>query len=827
MKRPLQRFLALVLVLCCMAGLVQPAAATGKALPAEHFQVHMVNTSGADFLGSFLKWGSSVFVEVGTLKAMHVDVEACYSDGGDSILVYRKMQPENTILPNQEVQVFEFPLDKTISNDKGVFVPFLVTMEVLGLNPIVDEAGSRLLITNASNISQLAVVMEDIYKESCYNMRYWKDSENYRWDVAFAEMVGAIRDLSLISFVTGETTYEGYQEAFAQLIMPQDKKDVAFSTGTNETLGTMNTFFSLADGVADFALDELELDLMGDLKDTYKAVFGLVEGVTTTNEVLDIEDQIELVAYFQAAREAEETIIRGLKEIMTETPGISDEMDSALTEVMDTYESGDPLWLQVIDNLGSKTLGSVENLTKELIPHSYLFDVGNEITNFYAGTGDQVDAITQASRFLDIQTCCQQVFDEVLPSYKTVMGEGKGQFLQIMYDVTNLYLLAGINAQEAMAQLDDMKGATGYSLKRLKQEQERMAQFSEADIRFYENINAAQEWLLSLKTTAKPAKDLGTPTQLSLDTLSDLPTFITITWESEVDGKPMDIYANITGALDDGTTVYRAPTEGEYITKSGRVATHYDYGTWIDLEILRNDAVLDVAVEYGDVMPFDAPSYTEANVDIHIYNPLGTIAVIAANPAESRFADSPYMVDLQYFLLRAGTGIDFLTFQLDHGTFKSLSGVYVPETTPEEYFQKKDTAKEAPADPELIEKSFVATKSGDRLYEYYTVDGQLQYSERYNSDGYKLEYRWFDNGECTAYTQWTYNERNHLTRIRYMNVMDPDVVQMDFKNTYSGTKLQKVALYNVAGTKLGEGATAADAADAVGMRILVEESLPK
>ena len=60
-----------------------------------------------------------------------------------------------------------------------------------------------------------------------------------------------------------------------------------------------------------------------------------------------------------------------------------------------------------------------------------------------------------------------------------------------------------------------------------------------------------------------------------------------------------------------------------------------------------------------------------------------------------------------------------------------------------------------------------------------------------------------------------------------MNVMDPDVVQMDFKNTYSGTKLQKVALYNVAGTKLGEGATAADAADAVGMRMLVEESLPK
>lgn len=826
MKKQLQKFLALILVLCCILGLAQPVAAAPKDLPAEHFQASFVSGSGTAIPGNFLKRGSAVYVELGTLKAMGNDIDACLSESGRSVYIYRTMQTGSTLSPNPDVQSIEFPIDNTLISDQGIYVPFSVTLEALGLNPLVDKKNQQLVIVNAGNIAQLAVVMEEIYQEACYNMRYWKDSENYRRDVGFAEMVGAIRDLSLISFVIGKTTYEGYREAFAKLIMPQDKEDVEFSTGTNETLGTMSTFFSLAEGVADFALDELELDLIGDLKDTYDAVFGLVEGVTTANEVFDVEGQIELIAYFQAAREAEESTIRALKEIMTETPGISDEMDSALKEVMDTYESGDPLWLQVIDKLRSKALGFAENRLKELIPQSYLFDVGNEITNFYIGTGDQVAATAQASRFLDIQTCCQQVFDEVLPSYKIAMGAGKGEFLQIMYDVTNLYLLAGIQAQEAMSQVDGLKGTTEYSINRLKKEQARMAQFSELDIQAYANYDIAENWLASLKKSA--AVQQGAPKKLSVSTLSTMPTFVTITWESEVEGRRMDMTANISGTLDDGATIGRG-SDGDYIANSELVASNYHYGKWIDLKLLRNDAVMDVVIEYGNVMPFDAPSYAEANVEIHIYNPLGTIAVIAADPEKSAFAGSHYLVDLQYFLLRGGTGVNFFTFQLDHGELKSLHSEYVPDTTPDEYInQKKDRPASDPTEaPELIRKSLIATKSGDRLDEYYTPDGQLQYSERYNTAGYKLEYRWFDNGECTAYTHWTYNSNNHLTRIRYMNVMEPDVVQMDFENTYSGAKLQKVTLYNVAGTKLGEGTTAADAADAVGMRMLVEESLPK
>ena len=824
-KRPL-RLLALVLVLCCIVSQIQLVSAVSSKLTTEQFQAPFVSTSGTAALGNFLKQGSSVYVELGTLQAMGSDVEVCLSESGQSFCVYRQMQTGTTLSPSQDVRSIEFPIDDTLVNNKGVFVPFTMTMEVLGLNPIVDEAGQQLIIINAGNVDQLGGIMEDIYEEACYNMRYWKDSENYRRDVAFAEMVGAIRDLNLISFVSGKTTYEGYQEAFAQLIMPQDKADVDFSTGTNETLGMINTLFSVADGVADFALEELELDLMGDLKDTYETVFGLVNAVTTSNEVLAVDDQIELIAYFQAAREAEEAIIRGLKEIMTETPGISKKMDSALQKVMATYEENDPLWVQVIDSLGSKTLGSVENLLKEYIPQSYLFDVGNEITNYYMGTGDQVAATAQASRFLDIQTCCQQVFDEVLPSYKTTMGQSKGEYLQIMYDVTNLYLSAGIHAQKAMSQVDELKDSTNYSIQRLKEEQALLAQFSETDIQSYANYEKAKEWLLSVKNVSASAKKLESPKLASVSSLPDMPTFITITWESEVDGIEMDLTANITGTLDDGTSVRRAASEGEYITSSGRVATHYDYGQWIELEVLRSDAVLDVMIDYGDVNPFTAPSYAEANVDIHIFNPLGTIAVIAANPEESTFAGSPDMVSTDYFLLRGGTGVYFFAFQLDHGNLKGLSGEYVLESAPEESLQQgSDVA--GTVSQELIRKSFTATKSGNRLDEYYTSNGQLQYSERYNPDGYKLESCWFDNGECTAYTQWTYNENNHLTRIRYKNIMEPNVVQMDFQNTYSGNKLKKVALYNVAGKLLGEGATAADAADAVGMRMLVEESLPQ
>lgn len=832
MLKQFHKFIAFILIFCCLIGTAQPAIASENNSAPTIFQAHLISEDGFEILGSFLKDKSQIFIELGTLKAMSNDINIYHNSSDGSISIYRTIHPGDTLISNPDKRTASFPKDRILTSDEGTYVPFAYTMETLRLNPIVDKKNEQLIITTAKDMDQLGLIMEEIYTDACYNMRYWKDSKNYRFDVGMAEMVSAIRDLSLISFVSGDSTKKSYQEAFAQILMPQDAKEVDFSTGYNETLGLMNTFFSLSKDVAGFSEDYLDIDLMGDLKDTYDIVFDLVGSYTTANETLKIEDQIELATYFHVARESEESIIRALDYISPKTHSVSKKMEKALKKVMKAYNKKDPLWLQVANNLGDQMLGRVENLIKEKIPHSYAFDIGNNITDFYCNTGKQLSATIQASRFLDIQTCCQMVFDDVLSNYKGTMGEAKGEWLQIMYDVTNLYLLAGLRAQEAMSQVDkDLKAATSYSIKRIKEEQDRMAQFTTTDIQSYKNYEDAENWLFSLEGTSLTSDEFFAPQQISTDNLSDMPIFITITWESEVDGRPMDMDANITGTLDDGTSVFRAPTEGEYITNSGRVASHYYYGKWIDLEIFRRDAVLDVVVEYGHVMPFDAPSYSEANVDIHIYTPEETIAIIAANPETSTFAGSPYIVDLESFLLRAGTGVWFFGFRFDHGSFQSLANEYVPETTPDEYFeQSSDTSStdsDPIANPELDQKSLIVTDSKDRIEEFYTADGQLQYSERYNSDGYKLEYRWYDNGECTAYTHWTYNEKNHLTRIRFMNVMDPDVVQMDFKNIYSGNQLQKVELYNVAGTLLGEGATAADAADAVGMRMMVEESLPK
>ena len=154
---------------------------------------------------------------------------------------------------------------------------------------------------------------------------------------------------------------------------------------------------------------------------------------------------------------------------------------------------------------------------------------------------------------------------------------------------------------------------------------------------------------------------------------TDGPLMIDILWQASVDGMPMDIAASVTGTLDDGTEFFLAPDAAECVTPSGTVITQDDHGDWLRLMIGRHDAVMDVTVEYGDVMPFGAPSYLDANVEIQIYDSEENIlAVIAANPDACVYTDSPFLIDTAPYYHRGGTGVWYYSFRLDHGVVKSV-----------------------------------------------------------------------------------------------------------------------------------------------------------
>ena len=172
---------------------------------------------------------------------------------------------------------------------------------------------------------------------------------------------------------------------------------------------------------------------------------------------------------------------------------------------------------------------------------------------------------------------------------------------------------------------------------------------------------------VSLTAAETPAENTQWPYS------TDVPLMIRILWYREVNGKPMDIAATITGTLDDGAEIYPSPTEGEYTSQSGPVALYSHYSDEIELEILRHDAVIDVTVEYGDVMPFDLPSYLDANVEIQIFSDSEyPVAVIAANSDACVYTDSPYLVDVSPFYHRGATGVWYYSFRLDHGVLKSV-----------------------------------------------------------------------------------------------------------------------------------------------------------
>lgn len=831
MKRCFQKILALVLALCCLLGSIPLSAA--EELPQELVDAPIVTTDKNHIIGRFLKEGGMVFVSAETLKQMAPGTVVQRTEDGYDFLIGRSVPLEDGQIRDSEWVGALLPLENARYVDGAAFVPFLTAMDWLRLNPVVvgepdvnADTGivaaadgyeqGWLAMLEAGDVHELGFIMEDIFSDPSLCMRYWKESESYRRDVFLAEAISALRDLSLFSFVSGESTLESYQDAFAKLIKPQSEEEVDFSTGADESLGMLNTLFAIGEDVGPAILKALDLNAPSVLKTAYKAVSAAVDGVVLLNESLGIDEKLELFAYADAMRQAEETILRGLREIASQAPGVSQSMADALANVLESYDGGLPLWEQSFQDVQGESISTVESLLTDLLPHSYLVTIGNSLTTFFLDTGNQLEATANASRFLDIQTCCEQLFEEFLPRYQDAAREGKGRYLRILCDVTNLYLLSGIRAQEAMAQADGMHGVTSYCISRLKDAQKKMARFSEMDLLCYENYAAAAHWVRSLQ-----------PVPRKTDALAYYPTneplFITITWDPEVNGQLMDMTANITGVTDDGAAIYRAPTEGEYTSQSGPVAVHSDNGLCVELEILRHDTVLDVTAEYGDVMPFGAPTYQDAHVEIWLNDAQGNIiAVIAANPDTSVYTDSPYMMDESLFLARGGTGVSYFQLRLDHGVLKSpfSDAPAIPE--PGQNAPADDPVAQQPTDKRLMNLT-----QGGWTDEHYTADGQLQSSKSYNADGYMTANRWYENGECTAYTLWSYNEHNHLTRICFANMMEPDEVKLIFENLYSDGQLVKVELYNFFGTLLGEGRTAADAADAVGMRMLVEESLPR
>lgn len=836
MKKWFQKMLALALALCCLTG----SLAFAEGSSTEMITAPVVTLQEDTISGKFLKDGKLVFVSVDTLKQICPDIDVYFSNTGNSLWLERQLKGD------EESFKIDFPIERTHFTVDGMFVPFSTAMEIMGLNPLVID--SQLVVVDASHVNQLGTVIQEIYKEPSYNMRYWKDSENFRRDVFWAEMVDSFRNLTFVSFASGKTSYEGYRDAFTKLLMPQSEEEVQLHTGTDEAMGMVNTVLSIGGDVSEFLLDTVDLDLLGDLKDTYNAVSSTLGAWMFLDGSFDFEDKLEFAQTFLSLRNAEETIVRGLKHLGTETADINRWIDSALKDVMNTYQNNDPLWYQVLKRFRGETFSSVKTAIMQFVPQSYLFDIGNELTNFYLDTGDQLSATMDASRFLDIQTCCQKVFEEVYPNYRESAREGKSRFLQILVDVTNVYLLSGIRAQEAISRVDGMRSMTGRSIGKLREEQQRMARFSKEDIQCYENCAIAADWLRSLEYPLPlPEPEPETPAGSGVRYPTDEPLVIEILWQSSVDGRPMDIAANITGTLDDGSEIYRSPTEGEFTSQSGPVASYSHYEDWIEMVVYRHDAVMDVTVEYGDVMPFGAPSYMDANLDIQFYDSSeNIIAVIAANSDASPFTESPYLIDIEPYYTRGATGVWYFTFRLDHGVIRSLLDGYDQDISTEPEWDLPDAEPEWDEPDDLPEwedlpddesgwdapvslpadRTLVDAQNGGWLDEHYTPDGQLQSCERYNAEGYMLYSRWYDNGECTAYTLWDYDQYNHLTLIRYANAMEPDQVKLLFENTYSGGQLVKVELYNIYGFLLGEGPTAADAADAVGMRMLVEQAMP-
>lgn len=782
----IRRFLALVLTVCCLFS------STAFTFPVHAAKLNTITVpvvpeDGLEFMGRFLQ-GPVVYVELNTLLRMNREIGQYLTEDGKELVLYR----------NNNASV-SYTSKHFVEHDGGIYVPFLLTMDRLYLNTIADKANQRLMVLDGIHLKNLESILTEIYEVPAYNMRYWKESKNYENDVELAEGLRALRNFDWVSFEKGKSSQKDYKDAFGRIIVPQENEDVEFAKETSKMVSLLSSFAGICKGAADDInmLFNTNENLLLDYRDSIE----IADAMGKAKTIVQLDDSIEVISFFKSVQNAENSIIRGLELILPECKKIDNNMYKAGKSAMTTYEKGKPMWGDLKEDILSGTIEIAEDLLKDNAPHMYLFDLGNLLTDTLCNTGNQLDGVVMASRYLNIQDACINVFNDLHSDFRDTAGEIRTDLLQSMYDVTRVYLRAGLQAQRAMAVDSDMKKVTAYATSMLNKELDTLAEYPEFEIMLSANVADADDWLDNIESIENT--DLQTPELFAKEDFGDMPVYVDITWDQDWT-ESHKINVLVEGVLDDGSQVVRAPTEGEYLSSSdySHVGSHYIYNNGLtELKFYRLDALYNIVVTWDESYYFNNfnvlsndPEYSYIDLNIRIYNPHETLLNIAADIEKAREDGREKLTQASDFLFRGNNGIWYYQLNLDHGKVKPGMALLPSQNTSEE--TKTDIT--------------------------YAPNGQIQSKDTYNALGYKISSEWFDNGTCTAYTYWDYNDQNQLLEIRYMNVMEPDEVTIRFVHTGSS-----VQMYNLAGTLLGEGPTAYDAAEQIQYGFIVAESMPK
>ncbi len=375
-------------------------------------------------------------------------------------------------------------------------------------------------------------------------------------------------------------------------------------------------------------------------------------------EILQADDSLNMIAYAKSTKDAEESLARAVTQVMKEAEGTNSKLKNACSDVLVTYEEQISLWESWAVEVVQGGTGLAEQVAaKAVLPNKWIVDLTKKSLDKVLGTQQQLDAIIMADRYLDIQNFCAEGFYDVAVEYYISTDASKASQLQLMYDLTNLYLKCGIQAWRAVSVDSELTAMAERRISMIQGAMDELEAFTTEEIA---QLRYAYEVEALLKNCAGKSIEEFEEVELAPTAVAKEATIAVSYDQMEVDGVPLVLDFMMYAEMDHGAPVFREEHEGMYLTDDldgdgmaeciGASVRHDQYESVV---IYNTDGVFNVEVTCNESYPLGW-SITDVNPVITISWPgQGDIVI----------------TDVTDYLVYSGMGW-FIGFTVDHGSLK-------------------------------------------------------------------------------------------------------------------------------------------------------------
>lgn len=475
----------------------------------------------------------------------------------------------------RDALITEFSWDELLDTEDTVYFPFVKALGEMCLRASFSEQDRVLVVEQRANLLELVPLMKDIYADNAYNMSYWQNQEFfYGFSYSAAVATDIVKNFSFVSYCTQTTQKEQYQEAFWSILLPTKEEDVIFLEETNEMIGMLSKYKSIADDASEVLTGDSDSGFFGD----YGKAIGCLGKIT---DYMQTEELLEVYTYLNSMGDMEESYVTGLELILSApTSSMNSTMKERGEYVISLYREQTPTWEAALTAL-------IEGVEKDLETEGVdkvmeiafgkgkilgtVCDITNLAIDSLMGTQEQVDATILAHHCLEIQKNCGNYYyyhrrNLSSQNWEELVGE-----LQKLHDVTAVYLRSGVAAYRAIAIDDELRYAADIAIGRINEDLEKLAEYQTEDFLVVEDTKIAAEQITKL------AKEL--PEEERMGLIVEIPTeiIVRVNWDAlGLDGNLMEIELGVNGKLEDGNPVYIDGTESLIYAEDGSLIAEYE-----------------------------------------------------------------------------------------------------------------------------------------------------------------------------------------------------------------------------------------------------------